>query len=133
MEKYFKLAKNASTFSDFPRVKIGAILVYKGKVVSVGWNTVKENPLQKKYNQLRGFNTEIHPNSLHAEMMCLLRAKHLDIDFRKASMFIYRNLKNGSLGISRPCPACMKAIQDFDIKNIYYTTGGGFVHEIIEA
>lgn len=119
---FFKLAKNASMFSDFPRQHIGAILVYKNRVIAVGWNTTKENPIQKKYNQYRGFDTDVCVNSLHAEMMCLIKARKLNIEWSKASLFIYRSFKNGKNAIARPCEACMQAIKDYGIKNIYYTS-----------
>ena len=31
--------------------------------------------------------------------------------------------------MARPCPACMAAIKDFGIKNIYYTTDDGMAYE----
>lgn len=46
INKYFKMAKAASELSDFPRINIGSVVVYKGKVVSVGWNTTKTSPVQ---------------------------------------------------------------------------------------
>ena len=49
IERGFKLAKNASEFSDC-HIKIGAVLMYKNKVISVGYNTTKSNPIQKAYN-----------------------------------------------------------------------------------
>ena len=45
-DKFFKLAKNASKLSDYSKRKIhiGAILVYKNKVIASGWNTQKTSP-----------------------------------------------------------------------------------------
>lgn len=129
IQKYFRLAKNASEFSDFPRYHLGAIIVCGNKVVSIGWNVVKENPIQKQYNKYREFDVDVARNSLHAEMMSIVRAKKMDIDFGRASIFVYREYKNGELAIAKPCPACMNAIRDIGIKDIYYTGNGSYVHE----
>ena len=130
--KYFDLAKNASKFSDFPKYHIGAILVYKNRVISVGWNVRKENPLQKKYNEYRGFNVDTAKNCLHAEMMCIVKAKKLDVDWSKVSIFVYREFKNGKLALAKPCPACMQAIKDIGIKNIYYTGDESHIYESLK-
>jgi deoxycytidylate deaminase len=132
IDKFFDLARNASMFSDFPKCRIGAVIVYKNKVVSVGWNAEKTNPLQKEYNRLRGFDTESANNSLHAEMMCICKGRKADIDWGKASIFVYREYKNGGLAMSRPCPACFQAIKDIGIKNIYYTGNGSYIYERIQ-
>lgn len=31
--------------------------------------------------------------------------------------------------MARPCPACMSAIKELGIKNIYYTTDNGYAYE----
>lgn len=132
MKRYFSMAKNASKFGSFPKYKLGCVIVYKNKVISVGWNTSKENPLQKKYNVYRGFDADTAKNYAHAEINALISAKYLDINWNKASIFVYREYKNGSIAPARPCPACMKAIIDIGIKNIYYTDKGKYIHEILE-
>ena len=43
----------------------------------------------------------------------------------------FAEMLDGSIGMARPCPACMQYIKDMGIKNIYYTTGDGFVHEVL--
>ena len=132
-DKYFKLARNASRFSDYPKIKIGAVVVCKNKVISVGWNTTQSHPLQKHYNKYRNvdgreYDVELQSNGLHAEMMAI---RHLKGDLSKCSIFVYREYKDGSTGISKPCQACMKAMEDIGIKNIYYTTENGYNYERI--
>ena len=129
IEKFFNMAKNASKFSDFPKQKIGAVAVYKNRIIATGYNVVKENPLQKYYNKYRGFDTDTAKNMLHAEMMCILRIKELDMDYYKVHIFVYRELKDGSLALAKPCPACMQAIKDLGIKNIHYTGKDSFIYE----
>lgn len=132
MKRYFSMAKNASEFGSYFRYKLGCVIVYKNKVISVGWNTCKENPTQKKYNTYRGFDVDTAKNYAHAEINALISAKYLDINWNKVSIFVYREYKNGNIAPARPCPACMKAITDIGIKNIYYTDRGKYIHEILE-
>lgn len=132
--KAFKLAENASKNSDYKngKNKIGCAIMYKNKVLSVGWNTNKTNPLQAYYNKYREetdndreFVSEEHLPCLHAEMMALLNTKNMSINWEKASIFVYR--KNGSC---KPCKGCMKALKDRGIKNIYYyNSKGEKIHE----
>lgn len=131
---YLKLAKQSCSYSDFTKARLGSVLVYKGQVMSVGWNSNKTNPLQKSLNKLRGFDPEASSahNSLHAETACLIKARDLDIDWAKASLFVYRIKKDGSSGLSRPCPGCMSYIRSMGIKDIYYSTDNGWCYEKVD-
>lgn len=128
-KRIFNLAKNASFLSDFNRIHIGCVIVYKNRVISVGYNTAKENPIQKVYNRERGYNVETAHNSLHAEMMALVRCRGVNIDWEKAIMCTYREYPDGSLAMSKPCKACMKALQHRGIKKIWYTGDNSYIKE----
>lgn len=69
---------------------------------------------------------------LHAEINCINSIRNLDINFSKVKLYIYRIRKDQPFGLSRPYPSCMAAIKDLGIKDIYYTTNGGYVYERIE-
>jgi deoxycytidylate deaminase len=140
IEKFFKLAKNASKLSDYKRKKIhiGAILVYKNKVIASGWNTQKTSPIQYKYNIYREnlkkdnyFSANDHLPCIHAEMKCLIDSKDMNIDWSKVSLFVYRE-SCGKTRLCRPCLSCEKALKDRNIKNIYYTSERGYNYERIE-
>ena len=131
---YFNLARNACHYSDFMKARLGAVLIYKGKVMSVGWNSTKTSPLQKDLNRLREFEvdcSEAH-HTLHAEVACLTKARDLDIDWSRASIFVYRIKKDDSPGLSYPCKGCMSLIKSMGIKNIYFSTENGFGYEWME-
>lgn len=130
---YFNLARNACYYSDFMKARLGAVLIYKGKVVSVGWNSTKTSPLQRELNRYRGYDVDssIAHNTLHAEVACLIKAKDLDIDWGRASIFVYRIKKDGSSGLSYPCKGCMALIRSMGIKNIYFSTENGWGYERI--
>ena len=121
---YFNLARNACYYSDFMKARLGAVLIYKGKVMSVGWNSTKTSPLQKSLNKFRHYELDcgVAHHTLHAEVSCLTKARDLDIDWDRASLFICRIKKDGSRGLSRPCLGCQALIRSMGIKNIYYTT-----------
>ena len=68
---------------------------------------------------------------LHAEISCLNSIRHLDINFSKVKLYIYRIRNDRPTGMSRPCPSCLVAIKDMVIKHIYYTTDDGFAYEQI--
>lgn len=125
----FNKAYSASKLSNDNKYHIGCVAVYHGKIISSGYNNKKTHPIQKKYNKYRKvkYNNHIVPQ-LHAEIMCLLSIKNLNIKWDKVSLYIYRSCTNG-LGMARPCPACMAAIKELGIKNIYYTTDNGYAYE----
>lgn len=130
---YFNVAKSVSELSDFPRIKIGCCAVYKHKVISTGYNTVRSSPLQKKYNKYRFYEDLPGSNhGSHAELSCL---KPLidrdDIDFNKVQLYIWRKLGNGKLGMAKPCESCMQLIKQLGIKHLYYTTYDGYANEEI--
>lgn len=131
---YFKKAKEISNLSDFNKIHIGCIAIYKNVILAHGYNTNKTNPLQKEYNQYRNLDWNgIEPKAkIHAEMACILKIKNLDIDFSKVKLYVYREDMNKKLANCRPCKACERAMKDIGIKEIYYTTPNGYRHEVLD-
>ena len=130
--KFFEKAKAASEMSDFRRIHIGSVVVYKNKVVSVGWNTTKGSPIQREYNKYRFGKDDKDKGCLHAEMLALLHARPYlkGLDMSKVSIYVYRENKSGELRMSKPCPACDSYIRELGIRNIYYTTNDGYCYEV---
>lgn len=129
--KFFAKARQAATISDFNKTHVGCIAVYQGNIIGIGCNCNKTHPVQKKYNRYRRQSDSMLPK-LHAEINCINSIKHLDINFSKVKLYIYRIRKNQPFGLSRPCPSCMAAIKDLGIRDIYYTSNDGYAHERIE-
>lgn len=102
-----------------------------GSIISIGCNRNKTHPSQSFYNKYR-IKSEYMLPKLHAEVNCLNAMKGLDVNFSKVKLYIYRIRKDKPFGLSRPCPSCMAFIKDLGIKNIYYTSNDGYVHERIE-
>lgn len=134
--KYFNKAKQVAMVSDFKKVHIGCVAVYKGNVIAIGCNTNKTHPAQKYYNQFRTPEGEdigmASIPKLHAEINCLNQLKHMNVNFAKVKLYIYRKCHDRPFGIARPCPSCMAAIKDFGIRDIYYTTNDGYAYEKLE-
>lgn len=123
IRRNFLKAKAASNLSDFPTHKLGAVMMLGSKVLSVGYNINKTHPVQKAYNIERGYDPNVKNNgTLHAEMMCLINTKYLDVDWSRVSIYIYREHKDHSPALAKPCPACEKALKERGITQIYYTT-----------
>lgn len=125
---YLLVAKDLSLKSTHYKARIGAVIVDK-QIVSFGTNQEKSHPLQKILNKRhRGFDDDDCHHYLHAELSAILKTP---ADLSKATMYIARTLKNGKIGMCRPCPACMAAIISSGIKTLYYTTDQGYCKEVI--
>ena len=129
--RYFDKARQIADISDYNRVHIGCVAVYQGQIIGIGCNCNKTHPTQKLYNKYREQSDSMLPK-LHAEISCLNQIKHLDINFTKVKLYIYRIRKDQPFGLSRPCLSCMAAIKDLGIQDIYYTTNDGYAYEKLE-
>lgn len=138
IEKYFNIAKQQALFSSYKKEHIGAVIVYKNKIIAKGCNTNYSHTLQKTYNiyrtnETREYDVDKMANLLHAEMSCIATLlNHVALDntnMKYYSIFVYRVDKNGNKQLARPCLSCMHALDDIGIKNIYYTTQEGFNYE----
>ena len=109
--KYFQKAHQIATISDYKKTHVGCVAVYQGQVIGLGCNCNKTHPIQKKYNRYR---KDLMLPKLHAEISCLNQIKHLDINFSKVKLYIYRIRKDQPFGMAHPCPSCMAAIRDLD-------------------
>lgn len=117
--KYLELAKKlAETSTKYPRV--GCLIVKKKRVVSMGVNTCKSHPLQKRLNHLRfedkWFDTCKHER--HAEFNAVLAANE---SLEGSSIYIARLNKDGLEMPSMPCKACLELIRKHNIKKIIFT------------
>jgi len=124
--RYFNLAENVAKLSDYPRIHIGSVIVKNKDVISVGQNMMKTHPAQFKYNQYVTYDRLPH---IHSEVNAISKARP-DL-MRGATMYIFRRDRNGDIAMCRPCDACMQAIRDAGIKDVYYTNRNGFCYERI--
>ena len=130
-QHFMKLACQIAERSTFRDYKLGAIVVYKGKILSSGANLAKTHPLQRKFDHHR-LDERFIPVSTHAEVNAIQKIiKDNDIDWSKCTIYVARVLKNGKTAMSRPCNSCMQLMKSLGVKNVYYTTDFGVAHEYI--
>ena len=93
------------------KFRLGAVLVNKNSIVSVGTNSYKTHLLMSKRTEWP---------YLYAEQHAIVRA---GVDNCEGlDLYIARVKKDNSLALSKPCNVCAELIRDVGIKNIYYST-----------
>lgn len=130
----FRIARECSLKSDYSgcgRARIGCVVVYNGTILAKGFNTDKTHTEQARYNKWRykDCGNRYLPSKQHAEISAISKIKFLDIDFSRVYVYVYRELRDGTLANSRPCPSCVAAIRALGIRHIAYTTADGYCHE----
>lgn len=118
------LTKVAVATPKIAGTRVAAAIVYKNRIVSVGVNSYKTSPLQAKFATNRGLSI-----CLHAEISAIrnaLRLMHVD-DISRTAMYICRiKCSNDRVrlqyGLAKPCPGCTRALAEFGIKKIFYST-----------
>lgn len=120
------VAAAVSKTSDYHGAKLGCVVTYgKNNVISVASNSEKTHTLQRIYNRYRDFDPDTVSNKLHAEVHALSWLIGKCIDWSDIEVYVYRELKNGTPAISRPCPACENLIRNLGIKTIFYINADG--------
>lgn len=104
----FRLARRVSKLSDF-RIKVGCVISRNRTVISIGHN-------KTKYNKLW-----CHPlKKLHAEAVALKLAGRDDLS--GCTVYVYRESKNGTPRMSKPCEDCEKLLRERKVKRVVYST-----------
>lgn len=124
LQKFIEFTVNESFLHDSAlNSKIAAMLIYKNRPISVGYNSTKTHPLQAKY----GKNTAAI--CIHAEIDCIRKSCGiLEVeDFKKSTLIVMRTKRDKTWGLARPCisingQGCQMAIHAFGIKNVIYST-----------
>lgn len=132
-EIFWNVAKEMSKLSDYKGPHIGCVCVYHKHIITSGYNQNKTNPIQQRYNKVRGFDAYRYPSKVHAEVNALnsLIGKK-DIKFGDIEVFIYREDNSGKLLNCRPCTSCMALIRALGIKHIHYTSNGCYCCEKVD-
>lgn len=118
IERYINLASKIAEKST-SKYRLGCIIVKKGKIVSVGYNsTSKTHPKSRTWG-----------NYLHSEIRALISLSKEDSN--NATVYVARIRKDSSYAISKPCPVCYEALKVAGIKFIVYTDNNGIKTEEI--
>ena len=113
------------------RCKIGCIIVDKHRIISSGHNSnTKVHAIQANIDN-KHFNCNC-VGKIHAETSAIIPLLKTRMDYSRATLYTYRELKDGSLAMARPCPRCMELIKQLGISRIKYTTNDGYACEWLE-
>lgn len=116
--KFLKLLKKLKDQSTHPTHRMSVVIAQKNQIVSIGFNKYKTSP---KSN---------HPyRMIHAELSAILDNKFVDL--KGATAYIYREHRDGTFALSRPCKYCMEALKVAGIKKICYTIEQGTKEETL--
>jgi len=118
------LIKVAEANDEYSCAKLASAIVIRNKIISIGINRKKTDPLQAKY----GKNDQAI--YLHAELHAIKNAlREISVEeLKKCILYVVRvkrpdqNSKKYVFGMAKPCCGCHKAIVEFGIKSIVYTT-----------
>jgi tRNA(Arg) A34 adenosine deaminase TadA len=98
--------------------KMAAVIARRKKVISVGLNSFKTDPLQSRFSP--------HPLAIckHAEIDAIknaLKAKKRH-ELRGSTIFVARVARNGAPALAKPCDGCRKALKAYGISQAFWTT-----------
>lgn len=129
IQNLMRHAKNASIKSNY-RVMIGAVIVSNGKVISSGWSQEKTHPFIETNGQYQTTNGWHIAKNMHAEVAAVFKVKHKE-SLEGATIYVYRQNKDGEMVNSRPCPMCEKVLRQYGFKKMVYTVDGGVQAEVL--
>lgn len=95
------------------RQRHGAILAAGKRVLAVGVNTSRTNPLNCTHPK-----TE---SAFHAEVTVLRQLRGVDLS--RATLYVARLTRNQEPGNSRPCNYCAGALDTAGVSQVLWTTG----------
>lgn len=116
-EHFLKLAREASKKSDHHSHKVGCVIVKRNRVIGIGWNLMKTHPKSPSCYK-----------NIHAEFHATLNANS---KVKGATVYVFRQQKNGIPAISRPCRYCWDFLLAHGAKQVVYSFEGSFKKESI--
>jgi pyrimidine deaminase RibD-like protein len=110
-----KAIERARDMGMFPH-RMAAIVVQKGKIVSIGVNSRRNLPRYAGRDDC----------SVHAEVAALRRVARP----RGAHVYVVRLTPGGRIGLARPCERCWQILVTAQVRCVTYTTNNGEIsHE----
>ena len=98
--------------SDYKH-KIGVVIVNGNNILGVGFNKASKTHPRSS-----------HPfHTIHGELDAVLSANRT---IENSDVYIYRELKDGQLALSRPCIYCEELLRAYKIKKVHYTDNNSY-------
>lgn len=90
----------------------------RGKLLAFAYNNyIKTHPRQAYYAKQVGQPLCVY---LHAEIAAIIKAQKVGVPYK---IKIERYTKNGKQALAAPCPICLAAIHEADIKLVEFSVG----------
>jgi tRNA(Arg) A34 adenosine deaminase TadA len=100
-----------------------AAIVYKNKIIAIGRNLNKTHPLAELFSRRPG---AIY---LHAEIDAIRRIPN-SIPLKECSLVVIRTDRRNQLMYSKPCEGCLRAIKQYELEKVFYSTSEGGLDEL---
>lgn len=116
--RYLRILKRLSIRSNHHSHQISCIIIRGGKIIGRGFNMIKTHPNSphKDYK------------NIHAEFAAVLNANY---DVVGGTAIIFRQRKDGTLALSKPCTSCHQFLINHGIVEIIYSFENNFKMEKI--
>lgn len=106
-----------------------AFLVKKNKIIKIGLNKKRTHPKTQNFPYI---DKENKPDKtiigIHAELDVIIKSGKEDLSDHE--IIVLRVDNEGKLNNSKPCVGCMSAINQFGLKNIYYSNSKGEIEKV---
>lgn len=79
-------------------------------------NTSRTHPVAARYSD--------YPY-IHSELAAILAAPVRPVELREYDLINLRVMRDGSLGMAKPCRYCRRLLQDFQFKSVFYSNNEG--------
>lgn len=96
-----------------------SFIVKRNKILSIGWNDKKTNPLSVKFDYWN--------DSTHSELSAIKRYDYDLDDLKNCVMYNIRFSRAKELVMAKPCDSCQQLIKYFRVGGVKYSTENGFL------
>lgn len=101
--------------------RFGCIIAHRKKILATGTNHYKSHPVQARFSPRRH---AIHMHSETNAIVNYIRNGHSIDLLSKCTMYIARTTCDGNVALAKPCTGCQRAIVEYGIGDVYWTTNG---------
>ncbi len=102
------IARKVSKTGDY-KFRHGTVIAKGSRVLGLGINSTKTHP--KSNSRFK---------TVHSEHQALINAGLTEI--QGATAFVYRETRDGTVAMSKPCSSCAKLLKEAGIKKVYFST-----------
>lgn len=105
--RFFKIAKRAARLSAHRQFQMGAIVVERNRVISIGINKMRTHP-----------RSPSKWKTIHCELDAILGVE--DTLLHGSTVYVCRVTKRGEFAISKPCHDCENLLREVGIRTVCY-------------